>query len=160
MNKSIAERFTVAMLATAALVAIAAEQPASRPQVPAQIQEMFIGGVSYVALLARESKDRNTLGGIWVLGLGTDPAKRLVRRLDDGEITGVPAVVLEPEPFVGKNEAYVYYNYFRRASGKHGLRRASTGIKVAAASAAVRKTHAFTNVAADTIYTLTLQQSP
>jgi hypothetical protein len=95
-----------------------------------------------------------------VLGLGTDPAKRLVRRVDDGEITGVPAVVLEPEPFVGKNEAYVYYNYFGRASGKHGLRRASTGIKVAAASAAVRKTHAFTNVAADRIYTLTLQQSP
>jgi hypothetical protein len=31
----------LAMLAAAAPIAIAAEQPASRPQVPAQIQEMF-----------------------------------------------------------------------------------------------------------------------
>jgi hypothetical protein len=41
-------------------------------------------------------------------------------------------VVLEPEPFVGKSEVYVYYNFFDRAQGQHGLRRAATGIKVAA----------------------------
>lgn len=88
-----------------------------------------IGGVSYVALLAREEKDRNTAGSIWVLGLGTDPANRLARRVDDGAASGVVATVLEPEPFVGRNEVYVYYNVFERGTGRHGLRRASTGIR-------------------------------
>jgi hypothetical protein len=99
-----------------------------------------LGGVSYVALLARERRDRNTPGSIWVLGLGKDPANRLVRRVDDGTVTR--ASVLEPEPFVGKNEAYVYYNYYDFAGGQWGLRRASTGIKVATASSAGRKTEA------------------
>jgi hypothetical protein len=89
-----------------------------------------IGGVSYFALLARIEKDRTSEGSIWVLGLGTDPKNRLIRRVDDGSVTGTHASVLEPEPFVGKNEAYVYYNYFDRAGGKTGLRRAATGIKV------------------------------
>jgi hypothetical protein len=91
-----------------------------------------VGGVSYFSLLARESKDRNTPGSIWVLGLGKDPANRFVRRVDHGAATGAPTVVLEPEPFVGKSEVYVYYNFFDRAQGQHGLRRAATGIKVAA----------------------------
>jgi hypothetical protein len=90
-----------------------------------------VGGVSYFALLARENKDRTSPGSIWVLGLGTDPTKRFVRRVDDGAVTGARATVLEPEPFVSKNEVYVYYNYFDRAGGRRGLRRASTGIKVA-----------------------------
>ena len=96
-----------------------------------------IGGVSYVALLARKSKDRKSLGSIWVLGLGTDSAHRLVRRVDDGESRGVQAPVLEPEPFVGKNEAYVYYNYYGYGDGKHGLRRAATGIKVGPHSSSI-----------------------
>ncbi len=41
MNGSTANRFILAMLATTAPIAIAAERPASNPQVPAQIQEMF-----------------------------------------------------------------------------------------------------------------------
>lgn len=90
-----------------------------------------IGGVSYFALLARESKDRNTPGSIWVLGLGKDEKNRFARRVDDGAVTGEQASLLEPEPFVGKNEVYVYYNYFGRGTGKHGLRRAATGLKVA-----------------------------
>jgi len=89
-----------------------------------------LGGVSYIALLARESKDRNTPGSIWVLGLGKDPANRLVRRVDDGTVPR--ASVIEPEPFVGKSEAYIYYNYYDFAGGQWGLRRAKTGIKVAA----------------------------
>jgi hypothetical protein len=89
-----------------------------------------IGGVSYFALLARENKDRNTPGSIWVLGLGADPKNRFARRVDDGAVTGAPAVRLEPEPFVGKTEAHVYYNFYDLANGKHGLRRARTGIKV------------------------------
>jgi len=87
-----------------------------------------IGGVSCFALLAREGKDRNTPGSIWVLGLGTDPENRLVRRVDDGAVTGVSATVLEPEPFVGQSEVYVYYNYYNPAAGQHGLRRAATGL--------------------------------
>ncbi|MBU0606484.1 MAG: hypothetical protein KKI08_01305, partial [Armatimonadetes bacterium] len=86
-----------------------------------------LGGTSYVALLARQSKDRNSPGSIWVLGLGSDPAKRMVRRVD--EATTPAATVLEPEPYVGAHEAYVYYNYFSPATGKHGLRRAATGIR-------------------------------
>lgn len=86
-----------------------------------------LGGVSYVALLARQSKDRNSPGSIWVLGLGSDPAKRVVRRVD--EATTPAATVLEPEPYVGTHEAYVYYNYFSPTAGKHGLRRAATGIR-------------------------------
>jgi len=90
-----------------------------------------VGGVSYFSLLAREGKDRNTPGSIWVLGLGKDEKNRFVRRVDHAAGTSTPTVVLEPEPFVGKNEVYVYYNFFDRASGQHGVRRASTGIKVA-----------------------------
>jgi hypothetical protein len=89
-----------------------------------------VGGVSYFALLARESKDRNTPGSIWVLGLGKDEKHRFVRRVDHAAGTTTPTVVLEPEPFVRKNEVYVYYNFFDRASGQHGLRRAGTGISV------------------------------
>jgi hypothetical protein len=90
-----------------------------------------VGGVSYFSLLARESKDRNTPGSIWVLGLGKDETNRFARRVDDGAVSSEQAMVLEPEPFVGKSEVYVYYNYFSRTSGKHGLRRAATGIKFA-----------------------------
>ena len=91
-----------------------------------------VGGVSYFSLLAREAKDRNTPGSIWVLGLGKDPANRFVRRVDHAAGTGAPTVVLEPEPFVGRDEVFVYYNFFDRAKGQHGLRRAATGIKIAA----------------------------
>jgi hypothetical protein len=87
-----------------------------------------LGGVSYVALLARQSRDRNSPGSIWVLGLGTDPTKRVVRRIDHAARTSAPTIVLEPEPYVGTHEAYVYYNYFDPATGQHGLRRARTGI--------------------------------
>jgi hypothetical protein len=101
-----------------------------------------VGGVSFFSLLAREGKDRNTPGSIWVLGLGKDERNRFARRVDDGAVSGEHAVVLEPEPFVGKSEVYVYYNYFSRATGKHGLRRASTGIKVTPAAPALKQSFA------------------
>ena len=85
-----------------------------------------VGGVSYFSLLARESKDRRSRGSIWVLGLGTDEKNRFARRVDDGN----SSIVLEPEPFVGKNEVYVYYNAFNATVRENGLRRAATGIKV------------------------------
>jgi len=108
--------------------------------VPAELPYQFIsspepiapatglGGASYMALLARQSKDRNSPGSIWVLGLGTDPENRLARRVDDGAVTGEQAALLEPEPFVGTHEVFVYYNYFGTAGGGHGLRRARTGL--------------------------------
>lgn len=85
-----------------------------------------VGGVSYFSLLARESKDRRSRGSIWVLGLGTDANNRFARRVDNGG----SSIVLEPEPFVGKNEVYVYYNAFNAPTRENGLRRAATGIKV------------------------------
>jgi len=88
-----------------------------------------LGGTSYVALLARQTKDRNSPGGIWVLGLGTDPEKRVVRRVDDTTGASTQSMVLEPEPYVGTHEAYVYYNFYDAIAGKHGLRRAATGIR-------------------------------
>jgi catechol 2,3-dioxygenase-like lactoylglutathione lyase family enzyme len=97
-----------------------------------------IGGVSYFSLLARENKERNSRGSIWVLGLGTDEKKRFVRRVDDG----ASSTVLEPEPFVGANEVYVYYNAFDNATRQNGLRRAATGIKVGPGSASSKATSA------------------
>jgi hypothetical protein len=91
-----------------------------------------VGGVSYFALLARQARDRNTPGGIWVLGLGTDPANRFVRRVDDGAPAAGSGVRLEPEPWLGRREVYVYCNYYDPATGRHGLRRAATGIPVQA----------------------------
>ena len=87
-----------------------------------------VGGVSYFSLLARENKERRSRGSIWVLGLGTDQKNRFARRVDDG----ASSMVLEPEPFVGNNEVYVYYNAFNAAVRDNGLRRAATGIKVSA----------------------------
>jgi catechol 2,3-dioxygenase-like lactoylglutathione lyase family enzyme len=85
-----------------------------------------VGGVSYFSLLARENKDRRSRGSIWVLGLGTDEKNRFARRVDDG----ASSMVLEPEPFVGKSEVYVYYNAYNPLTRENGLRRAATGIKV------------------------------
>ncbi len=87
-----------------------------------------IGGVSYFALLARESADRRSPGSIWIFGLGMDPENSLVRRVDDGAIDSSLAVRMEPEPFFGTDEVYVYYNYYDLQSGVHGLRRARTGL--------------------------------
>jgi catechol 2,3-dioxygenase-like lactoylglutathione lyase family enzyme len=91
-----------------------------------------VGGVTYFSLLARENKDRRSRGSIWVFGLGTDPNNRFARRVDDGK----SSTVLEPEPFVGKTEVYVYYNAYDGGTRQNGVRRAATGIKVAASSPA------------------------
>ena len=81
-----------------------------------------IGGVTYFAVNAADVNEWS--GGdrsIWVLGLGTDPNKRFVRRVDDGALTGVASGRLEPEPYTATDQAFVFYSYF-------GLRRAATGI--------------------------------
>jgi hypothetical protein len=92
--------------------------------------ETGINGISYFSLLAREGKDRTTKGGIWVVGLGIDSTNRFIRRIDDGAITDYKAIRIEPEPYKGKDEYYVYYNYYDTKTGQNGLRRAVTGIKI------------------------------
>jgi arylformamidase len=72
-------------LATLTLPAAAPYRYISSPETIAPATG--VGGVSYFALLAREGKDRNTPGSIWVLGLGTDPDNRFARRVDDGGVT-------------------------------------------------------------------------
>jgi hypothetical protein len=89
-----------------------------------------VGGVSYFTLNASREND---WGGrsdraIWVLGLGADPQNRFARRVDDAALSGAAAVRMEPEPFMGRDEVFVYYNYFDPLIGEHGLRRARTGI--------------------------------
>jgi hypothetical protein len=81
-----------------------------------------IGGVTYFTLNAADVNDwRGGDRSIWVLGLGTDPNKRFVRRVDDGALTGTAAGRLEPEPYTATDQAFVFYN-------NNGLRRAATGI--------------------------------
>jgi hypothetical protein len=89
-----------------------------------------INGISYFSLLAREGKDRTTPGGIWIVSLGLDSNTRLYRRIDDGAITDLKAIRIEPEPFAGKNEVFVYYNYYEMKTGQSGLRRARTGLNI------------------------------
>lgn len=60
---------------------------------------------------------------IWILGFGSDPDSRVARRLDDGGVTGEPALRYEPEPWVGRDEVFVYYN-----TGD-GLRLTRTGVR-------------------------------
>lgn len=81
-----------------------------------------IGGVTYFVVNAADVNDwRGGDRSIWVLGLGTDPNKRFVRRVDDGALTGTAAGRLEPEPYTATDQAFVFYN-------NNGLRRAATGI--------------------------------
>jgi len=87
-------------------------------------------GISYFSLLARQDKDRNSPGSIWILGSGKDSTKRLAQRIDNEAVSGKQVSVIEPEPFVGKNEVYVYYNFYDPTTKEHGLRRARTGINV------------------------------
>jgi len=89
-----------------------------------------IRGVSYFTLLARQNKDKSSPGSIWVFGLGNDSDNHFVRRVDDGAINGLKAVRMEPESFVAENEVFIYYNFYDINSGKHGLRRARTGIDI------------------------------
>jgi len=99
------------------------------------------GGVTYLAA-QMSSSSPGTLGvlpqdvdcAMWVLGLGTDASQRIARRVDDGAVSGAKAYRFEPEVYVGGNEAFVYYNV------GNTLRRARTGILVAAGSAAAERT--------------------
>lgn len=66
-----------------------------------------------------------------MLGLGKDPQQRIVRRVDDGGVTGKKDYRYEPETCSGLGEIFVDYTVDKTESGKpaiHGLRRCRTGI--------------------------------
>jgi hypothetical protein len=91
------------------------------------------GEASYFVVLAAPTSRTyaRTDTSIWLLGLGKDPAHRIVRRVDDGGITGVKDYRYEPETSTGPGEVFVYYTVDNKEPGKpaiHGLHRCRTGI--------------------------------
>jgi len=91
------------------------------------------GGVSYFTVLAAPTPQTyaRTDTSIWILGLGRTPEQRIVRRLDDGGVTGKKDYRYEPETCSGPGEMFVYYTVDKKEPGKpvvHGLRRCRTGI--------------------------------
>ncbi|MBM4093632.1 MAG: EF-hand domain-containing protein, partial [Planctomycetes bacterium] len=91
------------------------------------------GGVSYFTVLAAPTPKTyaRTDTSIWVLGLGKDPQNRIVRRVDDGAVTGIKRYRHEPETCSGPGEVFVYYSVESEEPGKgkiYGLRRARTGL--------------------------------
>jgi hypothetical protein len=91
------------------------------------------GGVSYFTVLAAPTPQTyaRTDTSIWVLGLGSDSEKRVVRRVDDGGVTDKKDYRYEPETSSGPGEVFVYDTADRVEPGKptiHALHRCRTGI--------------------------------
>ena len=91
------------------------------------------GGASYFVVLAAPTPRTyaRTDTSIWLLGLGKDQDKRLVRRVDDGGVTGLKDYRYEPETSTGPGEVFVYYTVDKKEPWKRntfGLRRCRTGI--------------------------------
>jgi len=74
----------------------------------------------------RSSKD----GSIWVLSLGTDPADRIARRVDEGATSGMETARYEAESMFGENEVFIYYERKSPETGRGEIRRCRTGIRV------------------------------
>jgi hypothetical protein len=109
--------------------------PASSPHVFLFSTEVIapatgIDGTSFFTLNASRTNDWGGTGdrAIWVLGLGLDERARFARRIDDGAGSGRLASRMEPEPFLGTREVFVYYSFYDPATGENGLRRARTGL--------------------------------
>jgi hypothetical protein len=97
------------------------------------VSQRGAGGASYFTVLAAPTPKTyaRTDTSIWLLGLGRDPQRRLVRRVDDGGVTGKKDYRYEPETSSGAGEIFVYYTVDKTEPGKpvvHGLRRCRTGI--------------------------------
>jgi hypothetical protein len=91
------------------------------------------GGASYFTVLAAPTPETyaRTDTSIWVLGLGTDPQERIVRRVDDGGVTGQKDYRHEPETCSGPGEVFVYYSVEKKEPGGRvtfGLHHCRTGI--------------------------------
>jgi hypothetical protein len=91
--------------------------------------EIFqVAGVTYFAVLMKDVDDpeAGNDGAIWLMSVGADPARHLYRRLDDGAVTGLALKRFEPEPFIGTEEVFVFYNVLSGDISR--LRRARTGV--------------------------------
>jgi hypothetical protein len=106
-----------------------------------------VNGVSYFSLNATRNKGANRGetgrvekdGSIWVFGLGKDPASRLVRRVDEGAVSGIQTTRYESESFVGADEVFIYYERKDPETGRGELRRCRTGIRASGNSPAAPK---------------------
>jgi hypothetical protein len=102
--------------------------PADAPHQHLKSVEPLAGGYgafgrSYFTVQAGDDKDPDT--SVWLFGY--EPGGRhVIRRLDDGAVTGKAARRLDPESFVGANEVFVYYTL--SGEGPAQLRRCRTGI--------------------------------
>jgi hypothetical protein len=80
-------------------------------------------GRSYFTVQAGDDKDKDT--SIWLFGFSSD-GNHLIRRLDDGAVTGKSARRLDPESLVGDRELFVYYTLV--GNGPSELHRCGTAI--------------------------------
>jgi acetyl esterase/lipase len=81
-------------------------------------------GRSYFTVQAGDDKDPES--SIWLFGF--DPkGDHLIRRLDDGAVTGKAARRLDPETYIGDRELFVYYNLV--GEGPSQMHRCRTGVK-------------------------------
>jgi hypothetical protein len=100
--------------------------------------ETGVDGVSYFSLNATKVPGSNRGetgrtardGSIWVFGLGNNPASRLVRRVDEGAVSGIETTRYESESFVGTDEVFIYYERRDPQTGRGELRRCRTGISL------------------------------
>ncbi|MFZ5830303.1 MAG: hypothetical protein ACOY3P_09450, partial [Planctomycetota bacterium] len=106
--------------------------------------ETGVNGASYFSLNATRTKGANRgetgrtekVGSIWVLGLGGDPANRLVRRVDEGSLSGILTTRYEAESMLGTEEVFIYYERKSPETGRGELRRCRTGISLSGESSA------------------------
>jgi hypothetical protein len=100
--------------------------------------ETGVNGTSYFSLNATRQPGANRGetgradrdGSIWVFSLGKNPTQRLVRRVDEGAVSGIQTTRYEPESLVGSEEVFIYYERKDPDTGRGELRRARTGIRV------------------------------
>jgi len=87
-----------------------------------------IQGTTYFAVLGNLTNNPQSPidGSMWILGLGLDSNNRFARRVDEGAVSGIYRLRNEPEPMMGQNELFLYYNV--QISGVGELRRCRTGI--------------------------------
>jgi len=81
-------------------------------------------GRSYFTVQAGDDKDPDT--SIWLFGFSPD-GRHLIRRLDDGAVTGAPARRLDPESLIGERHLFVYYT--RTGDGPSHLHRCRALVK-------------------------------
>lgn len=102
---------------------------ASRYQYFGSPEPFVLKGKSYISLVLKDSNTRGRFkdSEVWVMSIDADPARRFVRRVDDGK----PQVMRsDPETFVGENEVFLYYNAVG-ADKVYEIYRARTGLGTA-----------------------------